>query len=452
MRYFQIVLVSIFTLVLSSGSASENEVLKLTPETLRQSVLESNTSILIKMNQVYQSKLNVNLARANLLPSLNLGVVLNANQGNFIFSAVSILMPFLIPSNWFNYRQNEALFEAEKQSYYLLKLNTYASAYSAYQVILEDLSLREILNTQYQNLIRIRDVIARRVELGLVSRTDLIQAESQVQMAMVDLSQIDGLLHQEHAILRQTLAIPLNQEFGLEPGSVPEAEYETTSPQELVEMTLKISPEYKQINAMIKAADEGKWSKVFAFLSSASLIGSVSTSSASVSFNPVLAGSSFNIGFGLVPAVQLSDAAVEQLKLRKTEIELEQAKVVETVLSGLVQAKIQFENAEKAEAGLQQVLEMQIKRYYFGLTDVLHVLDSQNSVTKASVSRVRSQMDLDSLRITMHRILQSDQFAKIEGCHLLPEKSQNFWGKIKDFFSSSSSQKSLDELCQQQTK
>src|SRR4051812_45402677 len=54
--------------------------LRLNPETLRKQLLENNLSIIQALNQVHDAKDQVSVARGNLLPSLNLGALLNPAQ------------------------------------------------------------------------------------------------------------------------------------------------------------------------------------------------------------------------------------------------------------------------------------------------------------------------------------------------------------------------------------
>jgi outer membrane protein TolC len=428
------------------GSSLADEPFQVTPETLRKRLLTENISVLTGLNQLYQAKIQVNIARAQLLPSLNLGAALPSGKSNFIVSTVSFLLPFLVPSNWFNYDESQYLFDAEKDSYYLLQLNSFASAYSIYSTMVSDVELRKILNTQYENLVKIKNMIQAKYELGLAGQAELLQAQAQAELAMVQLSQIDELLLNEQSILRQSLAFPLEKDFNLVPGHVPPATVEGLSPQALLDVSLMKSPEYSQVQSLIAAAEDNNWAKVFAFINSGSLSSS-SVNGASASFSSLTQTENFNFGFGYFPGVELSEAAVAQMKLRLTEVKSEQARIVESALSSLKQAQLQFQQAQSAEADLLKVFSFELENYELGLTDLQHVLDVQNSVTIAATTRAKSQLDLDGQRITLHRLIQTDEFANIKGCAIEQKQTRSFWQGIKDFFSSSKSQKTIEEIC-----
>jgi outer membrane protein TolC len=418
---------------------------KITPDTLREQILNSNLVILSELNQVYQSKLNINVQRAKLLPSLNLSTAISTLGGGFFLTGVSILMPFLIPSNWFHYKESKYQFEAEKYAYNLLQLNTYASAYSSYSTVLGDENIRDVLNVQYQNLSKIQHTIQLKYDFGLASKSDLDRATAGTQLAFVQLSQMSELLASEKASLRGSMALPLEQDFDLTEVHVVPSEFEDMNPQDVLPKALAVSPENAQVTDLIAAGREGKWSQVFAFLNSGALTVPGNNGSPS-SFNSLIGSGSFSIGFGIIPALKMSQAAVDQLYLRQREIAVEEARAVEATLGSIAQAKQQLDSAQKAEANLNDVLQTQIHHYEMGLTDLLHVLDAQNAITQASTARVRAQMDLDGLRINLHRIMLTDQFSKIKGCQALPpgKKLKKY---LKDYFMKASTQQTIERLC-----
>jgi multidrug efflux system outer membrane protein len=416
-----------------------------TPDFLRQQMLEKNFSILAELNQVYQTKLQINAARAALLPSLNLGVALYSHGPTFLLSSVSMLLPFLVPSNWFNLRESQYLFDAEKYSYYLLELNLYASTYGVYISILGDMDLRAILNTQYQNLLRIQQDIETRNYFGVASDTDLQQARAQTQLAKSQLAQMDETLVKEIASVRELMALPLAVQLKFENHRIASSKHENESAVRVLNEALVVSPEYAQVSSLIAAGNEGNWAKVFAFMNS-STVSTTGLGGSSANFSSLVQSNSFSLSFGQFPAIALSQAAVDKLRIHQEEIKFQQAQIVESSLGSIREATIQYEEAAKAEAGLNQVLESQIENYNLGLTDLLHVLDTQNSVTQASITRVRSRVDLDSVRINLHRILLSDQFAKIHGCKAT-QKSVGIGQGFRDFFSARQSQQTIDQLC-----
>lgn len=418
---------------------------KLTPQILRERLLNKNLSILQELESVYQAKDTVNVARSQLLPAANFGLALNFQGSGFFLSSISFLLPFLVPSNWFNYKESKYLFEAEKFSYYLLKLNLYASAYSTLTTMHGDRELRKVAYQQYQNFLKIQEIIQIRHDFGMQSNTDLTQAKAQTQLSLIKLAQADKLLIEEKNAIQALLALPISTEIDFSGFVVAPSPYEEKTPAEALEQALKISPEYSQIGNLISASKAGKWSKAYAFMNSSAL-SIFADENRSLSFSNMRADANLNLTLGVFPAISLTQSIIKQLELRKEEIKTEQARIIESNLGVLAKAKLQLEQAVQAEEGLNKVLQEQTANYSLGLTDLLHVIDTQNSVTEASTARVQSQMELNNLRVTLHRTFLSEEFAKIQPCKAVQEKN-SAWTEIKGFFSSREAQKIVDQQC-----
>ncbi len=421
------------------------KVLVLTPENLRQHLLGNNLAIMQALNDVYQAKQGINYARTQLLPSLNLGVALNEAGSGFFISTVSFLLPFLVPSNWFNYEESKYIFEAEKFSYYLLELNLYASAYTLLVTIKGDRELREVLNQQYQNLLKIQEINRTRWLLGIISETDYEQSMAETKLAGSQVSEMDKLLAKETPLIRQMLALRLEDSIEFKDFTVPPSPFEEKTPRETLDYALQVSPEFSQIGNLITASKAGKWSKAFAFISNGALSVGANENN-SIAFKNMRAEAQFNFSFSYFPALALTNLITDRLELRRREIQTEQTQIIESSLGMITHAKLQLAQATEAEEGLKKVLEQQTSNYALGLTDLLHILDTQNAVVQASTARVRSQMDLNNLRINLHRAVLMDEFQKIQPCQAKQVKN-SVWKEIKNFFSSQQAQKTVDQQC-----
>lgn len=411
-----------YILLLASliSSIAQAETVKLNPDSLRTLLLENNNSIMVELNQLQQAKDSLSVARGNLLPSINLGAIIStAANPAFIMSSISILLPFLVPSNWFNLAASRHELEAEKASYYLLQLNAYASAYGLYETIVTDMDLLEILQTKYNNLKNIHDTLQTQSDLvGNVSQQDINNAAAQAQIAYVSMLQLDELVNKtEKPSLGRALGLPIATDFVIEPTHVGPSVDETQDLQKIAEKALALAPETIQLKELEAAAKDLKWSKIFSFLTGASLSTSLSSRPGS-SFTPINIGTSSNLGFSYGPNVQLSNDSIKQVKLRQEELSLEENFLVESSVGSLHSAAEQLAVSTQAEQSLNDSYALALQQYDLGLTDILHVFTAQNDVTNASVIRVKSQMDLDNQRISLHRMMLTDQFAKISGCHL----------------------------------
>ncbi len=388
------------------------------PENLRRQLIEGNFTVKTAMNHVYTAKTQVTNQRMALLPSINIGALLSGPAG-FSISAISMLLPFLMPSNWFNLAESKHLFKAEEEGYHALQLDTYASAYALYLTLVTDQELKVALEKQYQNLKNIENIVRAQYELGLVPQSDLQQASAQVQTIQIQVSTANELILRENAAVREMLAFPLSTKITYEHGHLAGIPEENYTPQLVLDKTLSVSPEKKQIGELILAAKDAKWSRAFSFLSGSSLNAQFSKSgSGTGSFSGITQSGQVNLGFGLFTEVKLSNLHTQELMLRSQEINFEQAQTIEATMGSIAEAKTQVELAGEAETNFNNSYLAEVEKFKMGATDLLHVLTASNYVITGSVNKIKALKDLDTLRVTMLRILIQKEFATIKKCSL----------------------------------
>lgn len=414
------------------------------PQSLRTLLMARNVGIAIALNEVQQSKAQVAQARGNLLPSVNLGSVISSGP-SFMLTSVSFLLPFLMPSKWMDLNENTHLLKAQGTSYYLAQLNGYASAYSVYATTVGDMQLRETIYQQYETFKAIEDKLRLPAEVGIIRMEDYLQAQAQAQLALVQVSQLDELIMREKASVRQMLGLELDQEIVFEPLHIAASPVESMSPRDLLEKVHESSPESAQMASLITAAQYNKWSQGFGFLNGSSL--GASRPSTGGAFGSVTQTGSVNLGFGYFPALELSNLHIEQLRLRKKELRLDQAELIETTLGALAEAQKQYTAATQAEENLRKVYDAEYMRYQVGMTDILNVLQAGNGVTSAAVNKVKSATALDTLRISLHRLMVSDEFSNIQKCEIERRSSGGIRGKLGRIFNPDKNKVSLDQIC-----
>ncbi|AHZ86609.1 hypothetical protein Bb109J_c1276 [Bdellovibrio bacteriovorus] len=423
-------------------TAQNNATVKINPDTLRRLFLDRNVGIAISLNNVHQAKERVNVARGNLLPSVNLGGAISSGP-SFALNSVSFLLPFLMPSNWMDLKENTYLLKAQGMSHYIAQLNGYSSAYSIYMTILGDIELRGILSLQYENLKAIEEQLRLPAQLGMIREEEYLQAQAQTQMALVQLSQVDELVLQEKAATRELLGLPLTTEIVFEDAAVAVSPVENWSPQSLLTQVHEKSPESRQMAAMITSAQYNKWSKAFSFLGGHSL----GASRMNGAMGSLEHSGSVNFGFAYFPNLKISNLNIEQLKLRKKELQFEQANLIEVTLGSLMEAQKQYNAAALAHANLVKVYDAEVLRYKLGMTDLLHVLEASNGLTNSVTNKIKAQTALNTLRISLHRIMISEQFAKVEDCEIERRGSGGIKGKLGRVFNPEKYQVTLDEVC-----
>lgn len=395
------------------------------PQTLKSFVLNKNVSLMIQLNQVEQAKSRLNIARGNLLPSINLGAIISSGP-TFALSSISMLMPFLFPSNWLDLRQSYHLLNGQTKAYQIAKLNTLASAYSAYLTVVNDLSLRDVLQRQLENYQQIEEYIRLGVQAGLRQESELFYAHAQTAMASHQVSKVDELLKQEISILRQMLALPLNQELVIEKTHPEKSPSEYLDIPKALQLSITLAPEFEQLDYLERAAKAAKWSQAFAFLNGGSLAKTYSTGNDS--WNPSQVNGQVSIGFAYYPRIQLSNLNIEQIQLQRKQMGLQQAQMVESVYGSLVETQKQVEKATDAELSWTKYYETELLRFRLGLTDLLHVLNAANNLTVALTSKIKSQNDLDNQRVILSRLLINEGFRDVQSCVAILNSDKRFKG------------------------
>ncbi|OQW53748.1 MAG: hypothetical protein A4S09_06790 [Proteobacteria bacterium SG_bin7] len=436
------------------------------PKSLRERLINENIPILQSMNQVHQAKSQMHIARGNLLPSVSMGMALSIMAGpTFALGTVEFLLPFLLPSRWFDYFQQKDLLEAEKEAYHALQLSTYASAASLYYTHLSDIALKEVALNEYVDLAKTHDLLVKRdTVLGNVSQSDILLARSQAELSLARVARIEQLLIDERSQIRQALSLPIETEMTFAPNSVPASRWEITSIRDAVTEAMKVAPESKQLEYLLKAADNGKWSKVFAFISGAS-VGSSSFGGGnagnggglnrSVSFDNLTMRQNVNFGFAYFPAIELAQKNVEAIRLRQRELLIDNTQVLEKVILSIKQAVNRYELAKKAEADFQKVYETAVKRYDLGMESLLNVLIKRRQVTEAATEKVAAESSLNLFRVTLNRALILDEFNVIPGCHINTKEVENArgsaWDWITNIFTGKRNGVELDKACRGHT-
>lgn len=421
----------------------------LNPTSLQKQVLGSNLSILLELYKVHDAKDQVNVARGNLLPSLNLGESIAAGTG-FFMSAVDFLLPFLIPSNWNNYYSEKDLFQSEKLSYKIIELNTYSSALATYYNTLSDHHLKEVYQQEYLDLQSVFETQKRNSAIGNIPTADLLLAQAQAQAAGIKASQLQELNASEIASLRSVLNLSLDMDIALEEVNMPESTWEYQPVDAVVNQVNSVAPERTQLKYLIKSAEQQKWSRVFSFINGASL-GSqtfVPGQNASFNFANMIGTGSFNFGFAQFPLISLSERNITEIQVQDRELVNENTRVIETALAALQLARQQLDMANQAAEEMAKVYAIKLNNYTLGSETFTNVVLARNQWADASVSQVKAQLDLNLQRVTLHRALLTDHFASVRGCLATEAPTEGRPGLIGRLVGKHEpSHATLDQLC-----
>lgn len=442
----------ITSLIFSSSLtfAAEAKTFIITPDAIRTQLFSSNMTLLQALNNVEKSKLDVSMARAKLLPSLNLGLLIPALANpTFLLASVTFLFPFLVPSNWAVLKQEKALLEADRLSYKALQLNILSNALSLYYTYLNDVQVQKIyvdqsttLGLLYQSLKRQSSV------LGNVTTEDLNMAAAQWEESKIQVSKLQELIVEERAGLRTLLGLPLGAAYEVKTVELAPTDYETKGAAEIAQRSLDVAPEMAQIGFLIKAAKAGKFAKIFGFMSSSTLAGSASESGSA--FSGLKAGGGFTIGADTFVNVKIANNNIAAIQLREDQLREENEKTAEVISGRIVEVKSQQDLTANALRDRLKVYEGQKKQYAIGLIPLQTLFLTQTQLTASYVSNIKNDLDLKMQRLTLQRLVIDGDFAKVVGCKSSNKSFDTFeTNNDKKWFKKDpkESQTTLDDIC-----
>ncbi|MDR3606529.1 MAG: TolC family protein [Oligoflexia bacterium] len=435
------------------------QVFHVNPASLREQLLpppndptSGNISLQNTLLQVHDARDQVSMKRAELLPSLNVTAAIKVVSGGptFLLQAVDILLPFLMPANYFNLYAQKAQFEAEKIAYQIMELNTYSEALAIYYTALADAQSQAYYEKLATDLNSVAQFWQRQEQLQLAPVSAVIQAQADAQQAEINASQNAELVEQETASLRAALGAPLdlNTRIILVPGNVPVSSYELSSPAGAQAAALNGAPEVAQIDDLISAAGDEKWAAIFGFVNSSQL--SISTGSGGISNGNIVSGG-VNLGFAEFPAVSLASRNIQEIEMQKISLAQSIGETLESAINSIAESKKQLGLAQEAVASYQQIYNTDLNEYNLGLFNYTDLLIARTNLTTAQLSLVRAQLDLNLQRINIHREMRSFEFANIKGC-ILAQPQKGGFNPIKaigNLFGSTEGNVTLDQACRE---
>ena len=394
--------------------------IELNPSVIRKRLLEENIDIRISANGVQKAKEYVNLARSNtFVPSLNLGGALSSLVNpSFLWTSVSALLPFLMPSNWFDMFQEEQLLEADKKSYQILQLDTFASAYTLYETVLNDQRLQQLFQDDLEDWRRIERITAIDRSRGEASDNDVLTSKARRALAENRALNLKSLVTREISDLRQMLSYHPNKPVTLADYSVPASEFESSKIDDALYESFQRAPEREQIDFLIQASEYQKWSRRFSFIQAVSVssVAAPGESQPGTDFKNFQVGGSLNFSWGTFNLVQLSELDIKEYKLRKTSLAQELEHTLDVGFSQLGLVVQRFNTAKESEDAFRTAFRNNQRDYDQGQIELRDLLTSRIDMEDAITARIQAQTDLNTLRVTLHRTFRTAEFSTIKGC------------------------------------
>lgn len=438
---FSLVLLCVAPTVQAQSQNDPRNPIELTPDSLRVRILSGNLPLYQQLLQLEDARDQVTTSRAAFLPSLNLSAMVNSGP-SFILKQVTALLPFLLPSTYFQLDQAQDNFAADLAGFKIVELNTLATALTLYYTILADQKVYQTYQEEANNLERLaQDKIAVNAVFKYYSDEDIHAAQGSADTALINANTFQIKLNTEMDSLKQALGLDQEQTMTLQDGSVAPSEYENQDIKAVTQLALNRSVELQQISYLVKAAQAGALNKDLAFLTSATI--SSKSDSSGQATSAFQLGASANIGFGEFNQILQNARYIDEIQTQDTALRLADANLVATTLQNMKSYQDSYKLATDALAQYQAAYQAALANYSQGLGDIFTVLTLHSQVTSAKVSLIESQMNLDLERLNLHRVLITDSFAQIKGCFAHPIAPPAWW----DIFSSPNPKLKLDEIC-----
>jgi outer membrane protein TolC len=295
---------------------------QITMDDVVRKVSNENYNVYANALRVYQARENIQFARMNLLPKLNLwrvaGVAVEAAMGNYS-SAVGLIgdiAPFLVPANWFRLEASKILYNAEKEGYRALWANELMTAKALYVHLLLDQSLFDHIKQSEQELKDLLVIVESREMLGGAAQGASRDIEIRLLALQEDIRQLEVLIGEEESLLSYMMGFEASTV--VKPALIAMPRFEAMKPldyEDFVFRAVDSSPEIRQFDSFIAASDSVRKEVVYSFLGTSSMSRGVA---GGIFDNiPIQDG----IGFGAPASMRIVSAQKEILKTQRKGIE-----------------------------------------------------------------------------------------------------------------------------------
>lgn len=253
-KYF----LAIIILWVGTASAQPPKQIKLSEVVDR--VSNSNYNVYENALKVYQAKSNIEKARADLLPRLNIwsiaSIIINPTS---IFDQLTDIAPFLVPGNWFRVEENKLLYLAEREGYRALWGNEVHIAKTLFKNVLFDEELYKQVLTSAAELERIHRIVKTRETFGGARPGTARDIEIRILGLKEDAENLNILLALEYDELTYALGYTTNENVVLMPVEMPKVEeLKPIDPREYEFRLLSSSPERRQFDHFFSVLNQIK--------------------------------------------------------------------------------------------------------------------------------------------------------------------------------------------------
>ncbi|MBJ00938.1 MAG: hypothetical protein CME67_06875 [Halobacteriovoraceae bacterium] len=170
-------------------------------EAFRERNLESKEELL----KLYQSRENINISLGRIVPSLNIGTVVDtALSGPLgLLSGLSNFVGFLLPSRWYQWNESKMFYNSQKLSYMVLKGDYALMSEELYLALKKQYLTANVFHNLIEELEPLVKSINFRERIGELPKGSYARVKSKLYTLQSDLVQYEMLI--------QSILIELNK-------------------------------------------------------------------------------------------------------------------------------------------------------------------------------------------------------------------------------------------------
>lgn len=373
-------------------------------------VSERNFTVLAEAEKSYQAKLNIEQARNNLLPRLNIWSLAKvALDPTALLDLIPDIAPFLVPANWFRLQETEILYFAEAEGYRALWANELLTSRIIYLRILMDRNLYNIVHEHLLDLQKVHEIAKARHVVGLEKIETVRSLETLVLKLEEDEAQLRLLLEEEMNALSLSLGFPAEESFEIEPvGLKNPTEQQPIRYEIYVLKTLDVAPETRQYDHFLKVIPLLKKEVWFSFL------GASETSRG-------VAGGIFDgisipngLGFSSATTIKIIDSQEKILEIQKQGIiETIKRQLKNTV--NLYNTVVAFysKTQRREELALENIESLNKKLLFGEKVDLLFLADAYEIRTLSQAAKLDQLYRFKINEDRLLRLIFDDEYAKL---------------------------------------
>jgi outer membrane protein len=420
---FILILISAFTglsvCAYDLNDKQESELLKdtLSIDQCIKIAIKNSPEIEISQGNVIKSELDVNDARAEFLPEINLngGYFVNNtynqfewNSNHYDLGISASINPFSSGRTYLTKEIAEANLSQSRDGYRLTEMNLIMEVIRRYYNLLKANQILELREQTIEQRKKELEFSKTQFELGLVAMADTLKARVALEGARVNLHEASGELMVSKAELNEVMGLALDIPIAIK--SVELKERNIPELDSILNVAYNYRPDIKQQKFSISA---DKYSLILARLNrlpTLTITGGYNLNAERFAFeglplNRTNWDNNSEWSFGVGVSFPIFDGGVKSRAITKANIELNNAELKYENLRRLAElevksAHINLTNAsQKIELTERQVISAEesykaaLGRYMNGIAPITEVTDAEVAFTESRVNQINSKYD-----------------------------------------------------------